>query len=129
MLEAVLPAKLVEARYASFAVANYVQRHNVDLASRALQAGQAQVLQELRMVLQGQQPKPLPSHRKRPVADAPLPHRLRRIAAQRRDDRDLAPYHIRILAQLAIFDQVRHHRVQSVDGDEFLGKIELRSKM
>src|SRR5215471_2754511 len=67
LLEPVLPSELVEPWYPSLAVSNNVQGNHIDLASRRLQTGHFQVLQELRIILQGELSGALASHGERPV--------------------------------------------------------------
>jgi hypothetical protein len=62
LLQAVLAAKLVEAGHAVLAVADQVERRDVDLVRRRLQPVHLEVLQEAWMVLQRQRAEPLPAH-------------------------------------------------------------------
>ena len=59
LMQAVLTPEFVEARHAVLAVADQVQRGDVDLAGGRAQPRQGQVLQELGRVAQRQQPEPV----------------------------------------------------------------------
>src|SRR5262249_46501843 len=76
LLEPVLPAKLVEARHAVFAIADDVEGDDVELARAARQPWHAQILEEERMVLQGQEAEALAPHGQGPIRQSMLVHHL-----------------------------------------------------
>src|SRR5215470_19669642 len=56
-------------------------------------------------------------------------HRRRCLAAQGVYDRYLQPNNVGIRLQFPKLDEVRHHRMETIDGYKFLRKIEWRAKM
>ena len=128
LTQAVLAAKLVEARHAVLAIANEVERGDVDLPGGRVEARQLDVLQELRMVVQGQQAQALAAHAEPPIGQAAGVHGIGRLAFEGLDHRDLFDDLVGVL-HLAVLDQVGHQRVQAVDGDELLGEIEGRAEV
>src|SRR5262245_59923134 len=128
LAQTVLTTEFVELRYAMYAVPDDVERGDIDLFRGTLQALDPQVLQESWMILQGQQPEPLASHAQRPVRETTLPHERRGLPAECFDDGDLVGDRVR-RGDLAVFDEMRKHRMQAVDADELFGKIERRPEM
>src|SRR5918996_1426444 len=129
LLEPVLPAKFVVSRDAALAVADDIKCQDVDLAARALQAWHAQILEKERVVLQRQSAEPLTTHGESPVGQTVLMHGPGRLAARGFHDRNLVPDKVWISMQFSELDEIRHHRVQTIDRDELFGKIERRAKM
>src|SRR5262249_39010747 len=67
--QSVLTADLVEPRHAALAVANQVERGDVEHAGRRIALRQRQVLQEQAVIAESQCAEPLPPHAERPVGD------------------------------------------------------------
>ena len=121
-----LAAELVEARDAALAVANDVERRHVDLAVET--RPEIEVLQELRMIVQQQQPEALASDGERPVGEPALVHPGGRLAAERIDDRDPLANDIGFV-ELRGTRACRHQRMQPVDRDELLREVERRAEV
>src|SRR5579862_1760525 len=76
LAQTVLAPELVEARDAVLAVANYVERDDVDLPGRRVETGEFEVLQERRRVVEFQKTKALPSQGEGPIGRAAFVHEL-----------------------------------------------------
>ena len=87
--QAAPPAKLVEAGDTALAIADQIERRDVDLLRLALQSPDLQVLQRAGMVLQGQQPEALPAHAQRPIRQTRGLHRSGSLALERLDHGNL----------------------------------------
>ena len=116
----VLPAEFVEAGNASFSVPNDVERCDIDLVACFVDL---QILEELRMVQERQSSQPLPSHGHRQVGQSLVVHGRRSFLSERLDDWN-HPLDVIRFMELSILDQVGHHRMQAIDGDEFLWEVE-----
>src|ERR1019366_6568801 len=68
--QTVLAAEFVEPRDSALAVADQIQRRDIDPLGGALQASHLHVLQKARMILERRQSQALASHAMRPVAQA-----------------------------------------------------------
>ena len=126
LLEADLAAELVEARHAVLAVADDVERGEVDGGVEA--RAEIEVLEELRVVPEEEQPQPLAPHGQRPVGEAALLHRRRRLAAERVDDRHALRDGVGI-GDVAELEHVGKERMEPVDRGELLGEVEGRAEM
>ena len=129
LAQPVLAAELVEPRHAVLAVADDIQRSQVNLLRRAIEPRQRDVLHELRIVVQRQQAQPLASQAEPPVGHAAVVHRVGGFALKGVDDRDLRHNLVRVLGQVAELDQVRHQRMQPVDRNKLLRKVERRAEV
>ena len=87
--QAILAAKLVEAGDTALAIADQVERRDVDLLRLALQPPDLQVLQKAGMVLQREQPQALPAHAQRPIRQTRGLHRSGSLALERLDHGNL----------------------------------------
>ncbi len=129
LTQAILPPKLIETWHAMLAVTNQIERRNIDLPGRSIEPRQMNVLHELWMVVQSEQPQTLPAQAQTPVRHPPRSHCVGGFALERIDHGDFLHYLVRVLAHIAVLDQVGNQRVQAVHGDEFFGEVEWRSEM
>jgi hypothetical protein len=83
---------------------------------------QVEVMQELRLVLQLEQAKPLAPYAKRPVRQPAVVHLGGRLSPKCIDDRNVANDLVR-LGEVAEFEHVRQHGVQSVIEMNTSGKL------
>ena len=112
--QTVLAAELVEAWNAALAIANDVERRDVDLLRRRMQPIDLDVLHEPRVFCKREHAEALAPHRQRPVRQSPIVHEARRAAAERLDHRNLRGDRVG-RRQLAILEQVGHEGVQTID--------------
>jgi hypothetical protein len=103
--QAILAAEFVETRHAVFAVANQIERRDVDLFGRAVQARHGEVLNEHRVIAQRQKAQLLAADGERPVAKTALPH-LSRLGAKRVQHRHFFDDPVRVALQVAIFEKI-----------------------
>ena len=82
-LHSILTAELVEARNAALAVADEIQRRDVQLARLAAEPRHRKVLQEHRVIVQRQRAESLAAHREGPVRETAVVHRRRRARRER----------------------------------------------
>src|SRR6478672_5715033 len=80
------------------------------------------------MVPERQPSESLPSHRQRQVGQPFVMHRLCGFLPERLDDRNHLLDVIRLI-DLSILDQVGHHWVEAIDGDEFFWEVEWRAEV
>ena len=130
MLEPVLPAELVEARHAPLAVADEVERRRRRSCRwRSAGAASSRFCRNSGWFWSVKSAQPLAAHGERPVRQAPLPHRLRGLAAEGLHHRHLVADHVGVGVPLPVLDQVGNQGVQPVDGDELLREVERRAEM
>src|SRR6266567_1349237 len=87
-------AEFIEARHAVLAVADDIERRDVERGVEP--RAQIEVLQELRMIAQLQQPEPLAAERQRPVGEPALMHLGGRLGAEGVDDRNMFGDSVRV---------------------------------
>ena len=121
--------EFVEARDSVFTVANNVQRHHINLLRLGVQPAQFQVLQEHRRIVQCEESQPLAAQCQSPIFK---PHRLRKrscLALESLDHGNAFDNLVRVCLQLTILKQIGHQRMQAINGNELLWKIEGRAEM
>ena len=74
------------------------------------------------MVQERETSQPLPAHGQREVGQPVVVHRRRGSLSERVDDGN-RPFDVVRLIEFSILDQVRHERMQAIDGDELFGKL------
>src|SRR6476646_8540876 len=80
------------------------------------------------MVPERQPSQSLPAHRRRQVSQSFVVHGHCGLLPEGLDDRNCLLDLIRFL-ELSILDQVGHHWMQAIDGDEFLRKVKGRAEV
>src|SRR5207253_4664283 len=81
------------------------------------------------MILQREDPQPLTSHGQSPVGQSSLPHGLGGLSLKGLYHRDLVLDDVGILIQFLILEKVGNKRMQPVDRDELLRKVERRTEV
>ncbi len=123
-----MTAKFIKPGNAAFTITNQVEGDNIEFFRFRVQVRHRQVLKEQRQVPQMQQSQSLTSHAQRPVVEAAFMHLGGGASPCGIEYGNFQTDLVGVLL-LPELDQVGHQGMQTINGCEFLRKIEGRAEM